>query len=171
MARVVMLGDSISYRGNWRILLRDHEIINHGVDGDTTHNVLYRMARVVTEDVDVLSLMLGINDIAMGEMAEDICERMVLVMEHFKGLRIIVTSTLHVGADIYEADTMNHQVDLLNTCLKTVVQSHTLQFLDLNAVLSDGSGLKPQYSIDGVHLSSAAYEQWAQLLHDVLQEC
>ncbi len=171
MGKIVMLGDSISFRGDWRRLLDAHEVINKGIDGDTTYGVLYRMERIDPATIDVLSLMLGINDIAQGEKAEDICERMATILDHFSGVRRVVTSTLHVSAEIVDAGAMNAEVDALNRCLESVAAARNIPFIDLNVLLSDARGLKPQYTLDGVHLTYAAYTIWSEKLKHVFFEC
>jgi len=159
-----MLGDSISFRGDWRRLLSGYEVINKGIDGDTTYGVLYRMERIDPQQVDCISLMLGINDIAQGEKAEDVCERMTGILDHFSGVRRVLTSTLHVSADIVDAAEMNAEVDALNRCLKTAARARNIPFIDLNSLLSDAQGLRAEYTLDGVHLTHDAYVIWSDKL-------
>ncbi|TDI56180.1 MAG: hypothetical protein E2O93_06535, partial [Alphaproteobacteria bacterium] len=40
--KIVMLGDSLIMRGDWSLLLPEFSIANHGVDGNTSTDILKR---------------------------------------------------------------------------------------------------------------------------------
>lgn len=72
MSRVIFLGDSLTwggYGGNYVEAVRErvgtrHEIINAGVGGNTTVNVLRRLARdVIAHEPDKVLVMIGGNDV------------------------------------------------------------------------------------------------------------
>jgi lysophospholipase L1-like esterase len=54
------------------------------------------------------------------------------------------------------------RVGRLNRLLRAGVAAE--DFLDVDAVLSDATGLRPAYSLDGLHLTPAAYNRWQDLL-------
>ena len=165
-----MLGDSLTFRNSWNTMLNRSDILNKGIDGDTTHGVLYRLDYIPLEGIKQVCLMIGINDIAQGEVAGDIYDRYEMIVEYFskKKLAIIVQSTLYVAADIYEADSMNAEVDSLNNKLEKLAKRENVIFANINRCVSKNGALQDGYSFDGVHLKPIAYEAWARCLKPVL---
>ena len=45
--KVIMLGDSLTAKANWKELLNQEGIINLGINGDTTKDILFRLDTVV----------------------------------------------------------------------------------------------------------------------------
>ncbi len=165
-----MLGDSLTYEGNWNQLLQRDDIINEGINGDTTYGILYRLDPMNLLHVKTVCLMIGINDIASGEVADDIFDRYEMIIRHFMNLNIhvIIESTLYVSQDMYEYEFFNSEVTKLNTHLQNFATEHSLQFLDINRHLSDNGTLNSRYSRDGVHLNSNAYVIWGRTLAQAL---
>ncbi len=161
-----MLGDSLTFEGSWNRLLHRDDIINEGINGDTTYGVLYRLDRMSIEDVKTVCLMMGINDIASGEKADDIFDRYEMIIKHFMqtNIHVVIESTLYVSADMYEHESFNSEVEKLNLHLQNFAVRHQLQFIDINAHLSNNGALKECYTTDGVHLSSDAYDVWSDIL-------
>lgn len=161
-----MLGDSLTYEGNWSQLLHRDDIINEGINGDTTYGMLYRLDAMNLLHVKTVCIMAGINDLASGENADDIFDRYEMIIEYFRNLNIhvIIESTLYVSQDMYEYEFFNSKVAKLNAHLQNFATEHSLQFLDINSHLSDNSILNTRYTVDGVHLNSAAYEVWGEVL-------
>ena len=54
---IVMLGDSITGRGEWKELLENEHLINLGVDGDTTSGILSRVNPILELEPKVVFLM------------------------------------------------------------------------------------------------------------------
>jgi lysophospholipase L1-like esterase len=167
---LLFFGDSITYRNRWEMMLGRDDILNLGIDSNTTHDMLFRLENISLEHFKTVSLMAGINDIAMGENVSEIFERYGVIIEHFMafGLRIIVTSTLHVTSDCFESTSINDQVDLLNLRLKRLCHEDGLEYCDLNTQLSQNGALQSHYSVDGIHLSQAAYRVWAEMLSKIV---
>lgn len=164
-----MLGDSLTFRNNWNVMLNRSDILNKGVDGDTTYGVLYRLDYIPLEGIERVCLMIGINDIAQGEVAGEIYDRYEMIIEYFlkRKLTVIVQSTLYVAADIYEADSINNEVDSLNSKLKKLAKRENLIFVNINECVSKNRALQDGYSFDGIHLKPLAYEAWARCLKPI----
>lgn len=63
MNKIVMLGDSLSARGNWNQLLGVNYITNHGIDGDNIKGVQNRLDYIFYEELELVFIMIGINDL------------------------------------------------------------------------------------------------------------
>jgi hypothetical protein len=71
-ADVVMIGDSITHQGHWEDIFPDNKIVNRGVGGDRTDDVLRRIDSIIKLKPNKVFLMLGINDLLWGRCVEDV---------------------------------------------------------------------------------------------------
>ena len=62
-AAVVFVGDSITEGGLWSEWLPGVDVINRGISGNTTQDILDRMPHIVSVKPDKLFLMIGVNDL------------------------------------------------------------------------------------------------------------
>src|SRR5512139_2187826 len=73
---IVLLGDSLTERGEWRELLERNDVYNRGISGDTASGVLGRLDAVVRARPRAVAIMIGINDLEAGrapaEVAADV---------------------------------------------------------------------------------------------------
>ncbi len=166
----MMLGDSLTFRNNWNLMLHREDIINRGVDGETTYGILYAIERIRLEDVSSVCIMIGINDLLQEENFKEVFNRYEMIVEYFlqQKLRIIIQATLYVVKDVFEAHILNDEVDALNTKLQKLAEDKNLDFLNLNPYLSENGALKAIYSDDGVHLNVKAYKIWSRYLSALL---
>lgn len=162
--RVTFLGDSITAAGDWQRRFPDVALTNAGRPGDTTLDLLARLGPVRESRPQLVLLMVGINDLLRGARERAVAERIALIRQHLANqgrVRVIQQSTLSCEASRCGAP-MVARVRRLNQLLRAGVTA--ADFLDVDAVLSDASGLRPTYSLDGLHLTAAAYNRWQGLL-------
>jgi len=162
--RVTFLGDSITAAGDWQRRFPDVAITNAGHPGDTTLDLLARLGPVRESRPQLVLLMVGINDLQRGARERAVAERISLIRQQLANqgrVRVIQQSTLSCEASRCGA-AMVARVRRLNRLLRAGVAAE--DFLDVDAVLSDATGLRPAYSLDGLHLTPAAYNRWQDLL-------
>ncbi|MFN9692588.1 MAG: GDSL-type esterase/lipase family protein [Synechococcaceae cyanobacterium] len=162
--RVTFLGDSITAAGDWQRRFPDALHTNAGRSGDTTLDLLARLGPVRAGRPQMVLLMVGINDLLRGGREQAVAERIALIRQLLadqRRVRVIQQSTLSCEASRCGA-AMVARVRRLNRVLRAGVAAG--DFLDVDAVLSDATGLKPMYSLDGLHLTPAAYSRWQELL-------
>ena len=159
---IVMLGDSITGRGNWKKLLENEHLVNLGVDGDTTSGILNRVNIVVELEPKFVFLMAGINDLCMSIPLEDIFENYKKILEIFKkkNINLIVQSTL-----ITQMSAVNKKVESFNKLLREYCEEKDIKFIDLNNFFSNEDNLlREDLTTDGLHLGEKAYKVWAYKL-------
>lgn len=156
---IVMLGDSITGRGNWNTLLCKEHILNLGIDGDTTLGILNRIDTLVEVSPDVVFFMAGINDLCSSIPLENIFDNYKKVIQILKSenINVIVQSTLFT-----EMITINKKVKEFNYLVKNYCKEENLSYIDLNPIMSENEILKESYSTDGLHLNFRAYDVWAE---------
>ena len=72
--RIIMVGNSITEGGNWKVLLRDTTVINRGISGDVTFGVLNRLKEITDRKPSKLFLLIGVNDLSRNTPDEVIIE-------------------------------------------------------------------------------------------------
>jgi lysophospholipase L1-like esterase len=175
--KIVMFGDSITeyvtnwYPGGWSELLKAAGVINKGIAGNTTAQMLARIDSVYKEAPDICFFMGGINDLLWtNATVSEIAARIQEIIEALKGrgIEVVVSSTLHVSA-AWDSGGRNLKVDQINDLIWEYCQNNGITFLELNGILSPGGYPEPANTKDGLHLTKAAYEKWSELIIPVLE--
>jgi lysophospholipase L1-like esterase len=170
---IVVLGDSLTERGEWWELL-ERPVANRGIAGDTVADVRSRIDDIVPLDPRVLFLLAGVNDLAAGTPPDVLAmHHAALVLELRRRLprtRIVVESLLPVrDALAARSNITTTAVRRTNQLLERATAGAGADWLDTGAALADATGeLDPRYAIDGVHLSAAGYRAWAAALRPYL---
>lgn len=159
----VMLGDSLTARGDWNRLIPTARLRNDGIDGDTSLGVLNRLHAITGDRPARVFLMIGINDLMREEPVAQVAERIQLIALTLRanGIAPIVQSVLHVSAR--EAP-INRNVNALNSLLRDWCAAQGITFVDLAGRLAADNALPAAYSADGLHLNERAYAVWADVI-------
>lgn len=163
---VLLLGDSLTARWDWADSLPGYRALNYGRDGDRTEDIWARLAQVEAARADLIILQAGINDFWGGADPQLTLDNHRRIWRRLKkslpGTQLAVASLLPVDVRYGE---LNELIKKLNLRLAAMAEAEALSFIDLHAALADASGaLPPSYSVDGLHLSEAAYRIWADRL-------
>ncbi|MGE4318477.1 MAG: GDSL-type esterase/lipase family protein [Deferribacterales bacterium] len=166
IAKVVMLGDSITQGAYWNELMHRGDIVNRGIPGDTTVGMLDRLDSVAGPSVEHVFVLAGINDIAQHYTTEAIYDRYVRIVDFLKrsGITPHIQSTLYLSNKNPNYAVVNKQVVELNTMLKSYAAKNSIDYIDLNFLLSKGGVMISDYSYDGTHLNSKGYLIWRSAL-------
>lgn len=162
-SKIVMLGDSITYRINWQNILNNKNIQNMGINGDTTKDILDRLDKIDNNTKKVF-IMAGINDIARSYSVKSIFVIYKQVIKNLqkKGISVYIQSTLYTGDRIDPV--YNKKVKELNLLLKDLAKQKGIKFIDLNRYLSKNGSLRRKYTKDEVHLNNLGYNVWATVI-------
>ncbi len=169
-ARVVMLGNSITFGANWNELLGRTGVVNRGIIGDVIDGMLHRIDYVVRLHPKLCFIMAGINDLYAGVPVDSVTacyERLVhlLMTEH---IIPVIQSTLYVSPRWKRSAEKNPEVARLNDRLRKFAASRGIDYIDLNASLSGLGALREEFTYDGVHLNAHGYAAWAPQVDSVL---
>lgn len=170
--RIVMLGDSLTEFNKWDAIDPEAEVINHGLSGDTTGGMVYRLGRVALARPDLVIIQAGINDLSQGrdplEIAAGHKRIWASLAEKAPQAKILVCSLAPLKEDKFgwPAGTLtNKGVRRANEALEAAAKEAGLMWLDLYGPLSDETGSLPDhFTDDGVHLTAPAYEVWVAVL-------
>jgi len=164
-AKIIMLGDSITYKVNWNELFNNQNIINRGIGSDTTEGFLHRLNFIYKLNPEYVFIMGGINDIGKGYKVEEIFKNYKTIIEKLKSKNIIpiVQSTLFTTKKKH-----TNKVKKLNNLLMQYCKKNKIDFINLNDKLSKNGTLIKDYTVDGVHLKPKGYKIWKNELEKYL---
>lgn len=170
--KTMFLGNSITEGGDWKRLLKDSTVINRGIGGDITFGVLNRLDEVIKRKPSKIFVLIGINDLSKGIPEEVILENIFTMVRRLKAgspkTAIFIQSILPLNKTFknfpprYDQD--EHVVSI-NGQLKKIAARFGYTFVDLYSEFRDTEGkLDAKYSTDGLHLGSAGYLHWVEIL-------
>ena len=171
-ADVVMLGNSITFGVNWNELMGRSSIVNRGIGSDNTYGFLQRMEYVYKLHPRLCCIMGGINDIYQDTPAEHVFENYIKILDGLRthGIIPVIQSTLFVSTKWKKYVEKNGEVARLDSMLTAYATKNHIDFIDLNAVMSQNNLLKEELTLDGVHLTPKGYALWRDELEKVLRK-
>lgn len=157
--KVVMLGDSLTYRVTWSELINESFIVNRGINGDTTKGFLNRLDNIYKLKPKVVFIMGGINDLTFNIKNENIINNVKKIVSslEYKNIDVVLQAVIYTNNM-----TLNKKVKKLNILLEKYSKENKLTYIDLNDELSSKMYLKENFSSDGLHLNAKAYNIWAK---------
>jgi hexosaminidase len=167
---LVMLGDSLTDRGEWHELLGVRSVANRGIAGDTLAGAMSRLDTVTAVKPKTVAIMLGINDLLSGEPVDACITRYAALLDALGRIdpspRIIAQTVLPVGRN---EGTSNESIRTFNAKLAELCAAHRCEVLDLFPAFVAADGfIRPELTNDGVHLTGRGYTLWASLLRPLL---
>jgi lysophospholipase L1-like esterase len=159
--KIVVIGDSLIEGTNWNKLLDRKDIVNKGVNGDTTNGVLHRLDFYINQKPKSIFLMIGINDINRNTSMDIIKTNYSKIIDKIlsNNVQLFIQSTLNTN--IMER---NNKVEILNNFLVEQCKLKSIQYVDVNEKLSENNILSPKYSNDGLHVNKDGYIVWKEII-------
>ena len=170
--KIVFLGNSITEGANWKKLLKDSTVINRGISGDITFGVLNRTDEVINLKPSKLFVLIGINDLYK-EIPDEIVLQNIfsfvrMVKSGTPNTKIYIQSILPVNKTFknfpknYDKD---EHITTINAQLQKLGKHFGYTYIDLyNQFTNSTLQLDEKYSYDGLHLNSAGYLHWTEIL-------
>jgi lysophospholipase L1-like esterase len=173
---IVFLGNSITERAEWQELLADSKfpIVNRGIGGDNSFGILARMDEVLKGKPKAVFLMDGIND-QFRSLPQDLSvNNYRLIIQKIKKdspkTKIYLQSALPINESLTNqpyTKGKNILVPALNQKLKELAAAENIEYIDICPLFQDENGvLKPEFTLDGVHLKQKAYIDWVKYLKE-----
>jgi lysophospholipase L1-like esterase len=178
--RIVLFGDSRIQGWMYVPSLRNYEIINRGVGGETTARALLRLKHDVLDlDPDIVVIQIGVNDLkAIGvfpsqesqiidqcqanlqKMIDTICAAGI----HPVVLTIFPTGNVSFFRRPIWSERINVAISKINEWIRTL-HSSEVAVVDCDLVLKDMQGVRKEFFTDWLHLNENGY----RFLNDVVQ--
>lgn len=170
---IIMFGNSIIAGADWNELLERTDVRNSGRSGFTTsHYVMIMEDQVIKYRPDLCFIEGGINDIGVGIPLERVKLNFQKIVDRLldEDITPILSSVIYVN---YKEEKLNREnevmIDKINDFLQELAASKQIMYFDTNSFLSKNKRLKREFTTDGVHLTSSAYQIWAEEIKKILK--
>ena len=174
--RVVFLGDSITASWNLAASRLPSGVVNRGISGQTTPQMLVRFRQdVVNLRPAVVHIMAGTNDVAentgpttLAAIEDNLASMVDLARAHH--IRVVLAA-VPPALDFGWRPGLQPAAKIvaLNEWIRSYAARNGLVYVDYHAVLADErQGFKAALSDDGVHPNTAGYEVMAPLARRAL---
>ena len=165
---ICMVGNSITHHGDWQKVLGRKDVTNWGIPGYTTEQISWTIKNLMPLHPKVCFLEGGINDLTLGITSKRVYQNQIKVMDTLlaHGIIPVMQSTIYQ----YNSKDDNKRVKKVNKLIKKYCTKHQVDYLDLNAILSNNNELKKELTTDGTHLQPDAYILWAALVKNELEK-
>jgi lysophospholipase L1-like esterase len=162
--RVVFLGDSISEFGLWDEWFPEVPVLNRGIGGETSAQVLERLSSAIVEPAAVL-LLIGTNDLTRKVPEAEILDNIRSILDEIQSRA--PRTPVWVQSVMPRTAKLLPRLTSLNSGIRHLADewSDQTRYLDLWPALATEEGvLRPEYSLDRLHLNGAGYLAWTTLL-------
>lgn len=170
--KIVMLGNSITFRMNWFELLNRPDVANRGIGSDVTAGFVNRVGTILKLKPRICFIEGGVNDLGVRVPKDSIVYNLRLLIDtfHKNGIKPVLTAITYVRPPFTNADSFNLKITELNRELKQLAAQHRIPLIDLNQRLSEGNRLRAEFAQkDGVHFTAAAYLVWKEEIEKILK--
>lgn len=159
--KIIMLGNSITAECEWSELMQNTDIINRGVIGDGTGDILERLDPIIASKPRKIFLLIGVNDLMFLPLPkiQDFYEKIVsrLVTET-PTTQVYLESILPIHNDLRRNGMKNEDIDALNKSIELIAKKYSLTYIELNSLFKNTEGaLRQEFSLDGIHLNGEGY--------------
>ena len=168
---------------SWRRNFFGWNAANFGWGGDTVQNILWRLTNGELDDVHpkVIVLLAGTNNIGAeprqgvaGQVVEDVSggiAAIVSVMRRKAAGATVILTGVTLRRDRDGGMSLRPTIEAINTRLASLADGRSIRYIDINSRLAEkGGGLIAGMTVDGLHLSPAGYQVWADALKPIFAE-
>ncbi len=162
MTHILFLGDSLIADHDWQSRMPSYKIHNLGVPGAITSDVFESLTDVKAEveHTDVIMLMIGTNDLLIGDFDFLHVLKKILVQ-----LNILYPLAEIIVGSLFPMDLSHlpfNTIPSLNSHIEAITMQTGSCFLDVYKRFDNSD--KEIFRDDGMHVTPAAYEIWTRSL-------
>ncbi len=168
---IVFLGDSITEYYDLDKFFPNNKIVNSGVGGNLSHNILDDMYnRVYKYNPSKVFLLIGTNDIRYKKTNKQIVDNTIKIIEGIKENRPDTKIYLESIYPVNKSDDekiqpdlvnirSNEQISDINKELKKYAQNNDVTYINIyDKLLDEDNELKLDYTKEGLHLNDEGYK-------------
>ena len=169
---ILFIGNSITDGAEWFELFDNPKVKNRGISGDTTYGVYDRISTLLKGHPQKIFLMIGINNVPLGEDAQTIARGIYKIVNKIKlespTTKIYLQSVLPVNPDLnmFNGHTSRWEmIPDINKAIKNIAESENIEYIDLYSHFVNNEGkLDLKYTNDGLHLLGQGYLLWKDIV-------
>jgi lysophospholipase L1-like esterase len=171
--KIVMLGNSLTFRMHWDELLDRPDVANRGIGSDVIKGFYHRLDNVIALEPRICFIEGGANDIDFGVSMDTSFYYLGKIVDSLKVVDIIPVASYVIYVTNYYpgADKFNQQARLFNEKINQMAEEKNIDVIDLNPELAPSGYLDDGFAqSDGIHLKSMAYSIWRNKVRDILRK-
>lgn len=173
---IVFLGDSITYYYDLDKYYPDNNVVNSGVCGDVSEDIINDMYnRVYKYNPSIVFLLIGTNQLESDEyklIESQIIDIVDVIHKNLPFTKIFVESIYPVNSTIKESPSIGRdtsKIIKINDYLKKNEKNHNYVYIDIYSHLKNKEDiLSTEYTEDGLHLNEAGYDVITDILKKYL---
>lgn len=151
--------------GPWGELFATGQIVNRAIPGDTIHGLHGRIGDVVVLAPAKVFVQVGVNDVGSSRTPDQLSAEYASLLQKIPaGAKLYVVGSLPTRR---AAD--NELVRAINDAVRRATAVRAV-YIDLWPVMADAGLLAERYTFDGIHLTHAGADAWADALLPYLTE-
>jgi lysophospholipase L1-like esterase len=164
---IALFGDSHFEFFPTRELLKGYDIVNLGISGETSNDLLERVEPLVREPHALVIVCIGANDVGMGRKPEDYKRDLTQLVQQLRS-GVNAERLLLLAIPPHAHPAQQASIERFNAIGKAVADAHHIRFADLSPTLMENGVLSDALTADGLHLNRAGYARWAAALKEFL---
>lgn len=178
---IVFFGDSITYGYNINEFFPNTNVINSGINGNRTSDLISRIDNdVYRYNPSKVIVLIGINDLAAGISQDDITNNIQTIINGIKLNRsyskIYIESVYPINRNVFDSkgftfnkDISNDTIKELNTKIESLCIENDVTYINVYDSLTDVDGnLKESYTKEGLHLTDLGYFKVTKVLENYI---
>ena len=178
----MFFGDSITSGYKIEEFYPKNNVINSGISGNVTNDLLERMDDVYRYNPSKVFLLIGINDLNREKSIDEITKNIQKIINNIKANRkytkIYIESVYPINRNVFEEKNYsfnekinNDIIKELNNKIKILCKENKIQYIDVyNNLLDNDGNLKDIYTNEGLHLSDLGYFKVTTSLNKYINE-
>ena len=165
-ADVVFLGDSLTEFGHWNEWFPHLVTANRGIAGDMSGGLLARLDSCLGRQQQIF-ILIGTNDLTRDVPIKDIAANVEAIVERCRA--VDTSAEIFIQSVTPRAASYSVAVQALNDEYRRMCNKLGVLYVDLWSSLVDGrGGIRPEFSLDQLHLTGAGYREWVTELQQKL---
>ena len=158
--KAIFVGDSRVAGAEWRKGLDRLDVINAGISGITSGQLLTKLDSVLSgRSPEFAVVQVGVNDIRTSVPLDSTVLNYQGILRYLKvkSIKPILTSTISIrkdfAQDVIPENLVNERVASLNVALQGLARQEKVRFIDVTGPMSSDGRLRMEFTYDGIHLS------------------
>ncbi len=149
-------------------------VLNLGVNGFTTHDLIRVELPPARQTPDLVSVLIGANDVVQGSDAAAYRQALQTIYDFVARFRLAAGRVLTVAipdfsvvptaGDYGKPETLRARIDAFNQIAGEESQARRFDFVDISEVSRSGISRSDWTAADGLHPADAQYAAWADVI-------
>ncbi len=154
-------------------MMRSHPewtVLNRGINGQRTDEILTRFARhVLEESPDYVIVLAGVNDVYQGRSQEIVKKNLASMYELARSNRVKVVAATILPYN-YASEKESEAIREINLWIEETAKKLGILFCDTNAAVADARDpSKLSSSPDGLHPDVSGYRKMGEVLSRIIE--